>query len=72
MTPVEIEVLLHYYVFPTDHPRLNTPAVKEAIRKWVREGIFEPDTKKVTHRGSVLVKMLTDTPMPVRSWKDPR
>lgn len=72
MTPIEIEVLLHYHVFSIDHPRVNTESVKLAIRKWVAEDILTVDTKETTYRGTVLVKMLCDTPMPIRSWEDPR
>lgn len=76
MTPVEIGVLLHYYVSPEEHPRIHAPAVKEAIRKWVAEGILiqdmETEIYRTSYRGSVLVKMLCDTPMPIKVWSDPR
>jgi hypothetical protein len=72
MTPVEIEVLMYYYFMTDDHPRVDTPAVKEAIDMWTNAGILKPDTKDITLKGGVLVKMLCNTPIPVRTWADPR
>jgi len=76
MTPNDIEVLLHYHVSQSVHPRINAPAVKDAIQKWVSEGILiqdmETEIYRTSYRGSVLVKMLCDTPMPIKVWSDPR
>jgi hypothetical protein len=72
MTPVEIEVLMYYYFMPNNHSRISTPAVKEALGMWTNAGILKPDTKNITLKGQILVKMLCNTPMPIKIWADPR
>lgn len=72
MTPNDIDVLLHYNSSPAEHPRISAPAVKDAIHRFVRAGVFEADTKNLTEKGRVLVEMLCATPMPVQVWVDGR
>ena len=56
MTPVAIDVLLHYYVNPSPHPNLDAPAVREAIEFWVMKEILEPSTNVVTTHGEEYIK----------------
>jgi len=76
MTPIEINVLTHYHYSTIEHPRVDMPSVQDAIRMWVNEGILiqdmETEIYRTSYRGSVLVKMLCDTPMPIKVWSDPR
>lgn len=74
MTPNEIEVLIHYYVSPEDHPRINSPAVKEALRRHIKAGLLTSDSKELTERGRFMITMLCSTPLPVSKteWEDPR
>lgn len=78
-TPSDIEVLIHCHSFAEPHPRLEAPAVKEAICYFLKEDLIAPDNKKehlfwTTDRGKKLVKMLCETPLPtlIQYWKDPR
>lgn len=87
MTPSQIEILIHYHINNKDpHPRVDAPAVQEAVALFVREGVLKPVVRGVhplphpatlgphqtTDRGHALVKMLCDTPFPVAQWIDPR
>lgn len=72
MTPVEIEVLIHYCYLPDNHPRAEVPSVKMALSMWMEEGMINPLTHEITKKGRVLVEMLCNTPMPVETWVDPR
>jgi hypothetical protein len=75
-SPLEIEVVLHYYHSPEPHPRVNAPAVKEAIQRFVNDGILSaaegPALLKVTDRGNAWVRMIVETPYPEGAWIDPR
>jgi len=77
ITPGDIEVLLHYHTNPAPHPRRDTPAVKEATKRFVCEGLIELDDKKqyittyiTTDRGEAFVKVLCNTPLPTQAWID--
>lgn len=85
MTPNEIEILLHFHVSSTQHPRQDAPAVVDATAMMLRNALIEragripggsvPPTYgawKTTERGAVLVAMLRETPLPVCQWVDPR
>jgi len=77
MTPNDIDVLIHYYASPEKHPRVTASAVQQAIDKFVADGIFEIITSStngisVTEKGTYFIKMILDTPYPVRSFIDPR
>lgn len=78
-TPNLLEVLLHYHVSPDPHPRIDAPAVQGAIDAMLHEGILQSDLSRdsqyaLTERGEVWLKMLLDTPLPIRLevWVDPR
>ncbi len=40
MTPLEIDILIHYYACADDFRDLDAPAIREAIDKFVGEGIL--------------------------------
>jgi hypothetical protein len=82
-TPNHIEVLIHYYLSSTDHPRLSSPAVKEIVREFVEDDIFEDISDftlekinspsfKLTEKGIAWLLMLLDTPYPIPKtiWLD--
>jgi len=76
-TPNDLEVLLHYYVSPTPHPRLTASAVQESISRFLTNGILEKSDVwdsgyTVTNRGKAWLEMLLATPYPVYVWADPR
>jgi hypothetical protein len=87
LTPNDLEVLIHHYVSPDQHPRRSAPAVSSAIRKFLREDIlayvqvvFEDEPEQtplhsrimVTEKGRKFLDMVLETPFPVCAWTDPR
>ncbi len=80
MKAVEIDVLLHYYVFPEAHPRMSIPSVQEAIHalKGHYGLLMDGDVTNITNifdvtdKGVVFIKMLLETPLPEQVWADPR
>ncbi len=75
MTPSDLEILVHCHVSPDPHPRLHAPAVKDAIRQFLADGIIKRvsvDIYGSTERGEMWLEMILDTPMPVYQLVDPR
>ena len=79
MTPNDIEVLLHYHCMAVIHPRLDAPAVQQAVENFKRHGIMVIDFQdgsgySLTAKGRALVTMLCNTPFPVSvaAHTDPR
>jgi hypothetical protein len=76
-SPSNIEVMLHCYYSPEPHPRRQAPAVQQAYRHFLEEGLIVPDGEghfKTTPKGSAWVEMICATPYPVKQdvWFDPR
>ena len=80
-TPNDIEVLLHYYVSPEPHPRVEADAVRQTIGRYLKEGILEEDkegtfvegTKKlncycVTDKGKAWLRLILSVPYPKQAW----
>lgn len=65
MTPNEIEVLIHYYTSPGPPPRVEAPAVLDAIRRLRAHGLLD-NGGRVTERGEAHVKQLCSLPFPVQ------
>lgn len=75
MTPSDLEVLIHCYVSPNPHPRLEAPAVQDSIRDFLMADVIyqvTESTYRTTKRGEMWLKMMLDTPMPVYQLVDPR
>ncbi len=77
LTPVEIEFLIHCYIFPKTHPRIDTGSVQTGIAKMLGEDLIQQedgrtDLYELTERGRALMEVYTSTPLPVRSdsWVD--
>jgi hypothetical protein len=72
MTPCEIEVLIHCYVSPAPHPRIDSGAVSDAINTFLSEGLIEPvgqaNRYDTTPRGVAHISQLCSTPFPVQKW----
>lgn len=78
MTPLTIEIILHYFCFPGDKKGLDyqAPAVLETFKFLVKERILFPDhsidggSYVITDRGRVFVKEgLCKVPLPVHCWE---
>ena len=75
--PMAIEVLLHYHYSPLSHPQIHAPVVKQAIERFVKDGIFMYDTGKdnqyrLTQKGTAWLNMILNTPYPEQQWIDSR
>lgn len=82
MTPLDLEVILHYHYSQEDFPRLvagdAAPAVIEAVSRHEGVGLLElnptqsvaqPSVYRITAMGRAFVQALCNTPLPVRCWK---
>lgn len=80
MTPLEIEIALHYYARANDYRDgdLSAPAVRAAMDKFSAEGLIEsttdPDARAAyrrTPRLECYVHALCKTPLPIQQWVMP-
>jgi hypothetical protein len=80
MTPLMMEILLHYYYSPEEYRDgdLSAPAVHDSIQWACCEGLLEPIMKnqygatfKSTDRCRALVNAWCDMPLPVQVWVIP-
>ena len=79
MSPLGIEILLHYHCIASDHRACveNVPIWPE-IRDWLlKEGLVKTPSKvssrtyDLTERGEVYIRALLNTPLPVQRWAMP-
>ena len=82
MTPNDIEILIHYYVSPTPHPRVDVN--REAIGKLCDQGLMETMTSvllegltsknedgyRITWKGRAHIRQIYDLPTPRLAWLD--
>ena len=80
MTPLQIEMLLHYYSRADDYRDgdFSAPAVREALEGFKRDELLAADQADpprtcyvITERGRVYVEALRAVPMPERRWVMP-
>lgn len=76
MTPLHIELVLHYHAIPEQHPRHNAPAVIKYTRDLLAVGLIEEHSSAsgytTTLRGEAYIRMLLNTPLPEVRYVDPR
>ena len=82
LSPVELEILLHYHYSPMKYRapfglqgwrRVMLAACSRGIAsEEISTTLPEGRTFKLTDRGERWIEMILATPMPVRSWIDPR
>lgn len=41
MTPLQIQILLHYHAYASDYPNLHPPAQQEAVAYFLNSGFLE-------------------------------
>lgn len=73
MTPNDIDVLLHCYVSPVVHPRIEAPAVQQTIARFVEQELIvrvNGSVYKTTPRGEAHVQQLCNLPLPRAVWLD--
>lgn len=77
MTPNDLEFLIHCHVCPSVHPRVNSPAIRETISRFVKDDILyyrsELNRLSLTLKGRHWMKMILKTPYPKHQcqWVDP-
>lgn len=73
-SPNNIEILIHCYTTPTAHPRIDAPAVIEAIGEFLESGCIVPaagkDQYRTTPKGDAWVKLLCNVEMPREVYVD--
>lgn len=70
-SPLEIEVLLHYYYSPDPHPKHNTEVVSNIIHKFRNDGIFTVQVQpQLTDKGKAWLTIILNTPYPKQAFVD--
>lgn len=70
-SPLEIEVLLHYYYSSDPHPKHNTEGVSDIIHKFRVDGIFTDQVQpQLTDKGNAWLKTILNTPYPNQVFVD--
>lgn len=75
MPPAYIRTLLHIYY--RCEPLEAAPITQESVKSFIASKLIEPDYSsesgyKITERGTKLVQMWCDTPLPEPCYVDPR
>ena len=79
MTPLEIDILLHYYTRPGEYGQkddnFNAPAVQSSFRRMESAELLEmvsPDLPyKITERGKAYIDAFCKLPLPEQYWAVP-
>lgn len=78
MSPLKIEILLHYYAKADEYDGdMNAPAVREAISEFVRDGMLEPADRqygrsyRATAKANHFIAHICDLPLPEMVWRMP-
>ena len=82
MSPLEIEVALHYFYSPNDHPDIDVPGYQQALANFLDNGMLvardmaedsqaEASKYKSTDRLRVYCEALKKVPLPVKKWVIP-
>lgn len=80
MTPLDIDILLHYHCSASDYRDgdLTAPAVRDSIAWALHEGLLEcrtdsaDATYRTTSRGDALVLAMCRMALPTQQWVIPR
>lgn len=79
MTPLDLEILSHYYVTPEPHPNQEAHAVQASIGCFVSDGILEQRPRtgenpllsyQLTEKGVAFLQLLLQTPYPKQVFVD--
>ena len=75
-TPLEREILTHYWTSPAPFPRCHVDAVREAIERFVGLGLLSYDATANQYRGvkealRPYMEALDAVPLPVQRWAVP-
>lgn len=75
MSPSDIELLAHCYFIREPHPRQDTPAIREGIKRLEFLELIEPGKEVpkyyvTTEQGAAHITQLCDLPLPKQAWTD--
>lgn len=73
MTPLQIEMMLHFHCSPLPYPN-RSPAAEEALQWFRSEGLIESTgmgSVRLSERGDAYVKFLIALPLPIANWQIP-
>ena len=76
VTPLHLEIVMHYYTRACDMENLDAPAVHEYIRDLLNIGMLEniknyagsQSSYQTTERGKVWLEYLLKVPFPIQKW----
>ena len=76
VTPLHLEIVMHYYTNGDDIPNLNAPAVREYLEDLKLSGMIEDIRQdavarrsyRTTERGRVWLNYLLTVPFPEQAW----
>lgn len=72
MTPLHLEILLHYYISPDPFPRKSATISQYtedlSAKQLLKQSAFNPTVFKVTERSELWIKRALETPLPVQRW----
>ena len=73
LSPLEVEVLLHYWYSAEDHPMLHGPLRLAFCERMVEAGIFSRGKDGVRYVGNSdalkpYIEAILSVPLPVRAW----
>lgn len=75
LTPLHLEIVLHYYARAEDMVNLDAPAVQGYAMHLISEGILQSGSKHegcsltVTPKGAFWLMSLLSVPFPEQIWK---
>jgi hypothetical protein len=75
MSPLDLEVLIHYHCNPYQHHRHDSPCVADATKTFFMDGIIDKSNKTgsgytTTEKGRAWLAMILKTPYPTQCWVD--
>ena len=70
LTPLHIEIMLHYACTSSPFPRLGAPACAEYAQQLYVEGLLMDDGAgfKATDKGKAWIHYLCEVPFPIQQW----
>lgn len=77
VTPLHLEIVMHYHTRGDDMVNLDAPAVKDYVKDLLLTGMLEDTSReagtlqsyRTTERGKVWLDYLLKVPFPVPSWR---
>lgn len=79
MSPLEVEILIHYYCSALDFRDLGAPAIKSAINRFIALGLLKHNDgdegsqyRPVREALEIYIEAICSVPLPERQWVIPK